>query len=150
MVDVHDRADQAVDEHLLQNPGVVRVPHDVADGEGDVGLAHVLHDPAAGTGGGGHRLFQENRIAQPGKGGDRLLVHGVLRADQHGIGQPGLLRQRLPGAERHLPGDAMLADDPLAVELAGLGHADDPDLLRALLRIVGVAPATSARADYDY
>src|SRR5919202_135120 len=74
-------------------------------------------------------------------------MHSILGGDDHAVGEPGTRCQLPPIDGNVVVGDVIVVREALAVEVTGLGNADDLELLGMVPGIGGIAGAPAAGAD---
>src|SRR5919202_1950594 len=74
-------------------------------------------------------------------------MHSILGGDDHAVGEPGTRCQLPPIDGNVVVGDVIVVREALAVEVAGLGDADDLEFLGMVPGIGGIAGAPAAGAD---
>ena len=87
---------------------------------------------------------RQHVIAQVGERDRRVNVHGVLCSDDYPIGELWPGRQLAPIGKTKLGRNPMLLGEPILVELARLGHANDLNLIGMIQCILRVAGATNS------
>ena len=146
-LDADDVADYAGGHSLLDRAVEGCVPQDVADHDVAAAASRRFDQRAHLVFAGCERLLQQQVVARVQQRDGGRDVEAVHRAVDRRVSELGPRRQLLRGREAARLRDAEALRRHAPAQLGGIGDADDPKAVGALLGIRGVADAAMARAD---
>ena len=147
--DIHDLADLAVVNDLLERAEEGSVAENVADDNVNALLVSGIRDLVALLGSGSGGLFEKEMITELDRLHSGLEVHLILRSDDRRIGKLGQSENILPALKASAVVKLAQLFDVISSFGIGISDADELKLGASLKAVLCISSASAAETDDD-